>query len=370
MLIFRYISKEIIATLTAVTAILVVILLCNQFIRYISAAAVGKFAAGMILQLMLLQVPHLLSLLLPLGLFLGILLVFGRLYADSEMTVLAACGVSKLKLLQMLMILASALAIIVAILSFWIIPRIANYSNQLLVEARSAPMVEKMLPGRFLASNEGRRVYYVEKMSRDHQQLRNIFVAEQPVDNKVDVWTIVSAATGYQTVEPKSGEHYMVIVNGYDYQGEAGSKEYKVVRFNKAFLQIASQAVSTSTDQDAKTTWDLVLAMKNPRDMAELQWRISLPLSVLLLGFLALPLSYVKPRQGRYIQLLPAILIYIFYANMMFVSRDWLEEGKISPMLGLWWLHASLFGVGILIWTWHMGWMKLWFYRWFKKRAI
>lgn len=358
MLIFRYISKEISATLIAVTAILVVILLCNQFIRYISAAAVGKFAAGMILQLMLLQIPHLLSLLLPLGLFLGVLLVFGRLYADSEMTVLSACGVSKAKLLQMLLTLAGVIAIIVTILSLWIIPRIASYSNKLLLEAKTAPMIDKMLPGRFLASNEGKRVYYVEKMSRDHQQLKNIFVAEQPTDKNSDAWTIVSAATGSQAIEPQSGVAYMVINNGYDYQGAAGDKEYKILRFNKAYLQGESPNATVKEDVDAIPTWNLWLGRSEPRKMAELQWRLSLPISVMLLAFLALPLSYVKPRQGRYVQLLPAILLYIIYANMLFVARDWIEESKINPLLGVWWLHLALFLVALIIWAWRSGWMQ------------
>ena len=90
------------------------------------------------------------------------------------------------------------------------------------------------------------------------------------------------------------------------------------------------------------------------RAMAELQWRLAIPLSVPVLAFLAMPLARVRPRHGRYGALLPAILVYIVFANMMFVSRSWIESGKLNPNLGLWWLLVAAFVVGYLLQIdWH-----------------
>ena len=66
--------------------------------------------------------------------------------------------------------------------------------------------------------------------------------------------------------------------------------------------------------------------MRNPAAAAELQWRFALPISVLMLALLAIPLSHVRPRQGRYSHILPAILIYIVYMNLLFIARNWVER--------------------------------------------
>ncbi|MBY0378336.1 MAG: LptF/LptG family permease, partial [Gammaproteobacteria bacterium] len=87
-----------------------------------------------------------------------------------------------------------------------------------------------------------------------------------------------------------------------------------------------------------------------PKATAEWQWRISVPLSIPILTLLAIPLSYVRPREGRYAKLLPAILVYAAYANMMFVARNWVESGKISSDWGMWWLHLLLLGLALALW--------------------
>lgn len=373
MIILRYLAKEIYTTLIAVTGILLLIFLSNQFVRYLSEVAAGKFAVAMITKLMVIQIPHLLGLLLPLGLFLGILLSFGRLYADGEMTILSACGVSRIKLSRMTMCLALLITVIVASLSLWLSPQFAAYNNLLLAQAKAAPVIDIIMPGRFLASSDGRRIYYVENISRDHQSLKNIFVAEQPAENShgASNWSVISAALGYQSINPaQGGIHQLVVEDGYRYQGTAGNNEYRILRFGKTILRLEEPPAYARKDQDAKPTSALWRSgMKNRLNIAELQWRISLPLSVLLLTFLAIPLSRVQPRKGKYSQLFPSILIYIFYANMLFVARAWIESGKINPMLGLWWLHALLFLLATTIWMVQSGVSRSLLHKFFSVRS-
>jgi lipopolysaccharide export system permease protein len=80
----------------------------------------------------------------------------------------------------------------------------------------------------------------------------------------------------------------------------------------------------------------------DPFAAAELQWRISLPLSVLILTLFAVPLSHIRPRQGRFAQLLPAIGIYIVYLNLLYIGESWVQKGKISPVVGMWWIHIAM----------------------------
>ena len=91
-LIFRYLFKEIFITLVALTTILLFIFMSNQFVQYLNRAVGGQIPAVMLMKLMMLELPTLMGLLLPLGFYVAILVAYGRLYADSEMTVLQACG--------------------------------------------------------------------------------------------------------------------------------------------------------------------------------------------------------------------------------------------------------------------------------------
>ena len=88
------------------------------------------------------------------------------------------------------------------------------------------------------------------------------------------------------------------------------------------------------------------------RNKAELQWRISLPILVFIVTLMAVPLSRVNPRQGRYLKLLPAILLYMAYLTILIAARGALEKGKLPMALGLWWVHALflLIGLGLLYW--------------------
>lgn len=73
---------------------------------------------------------------------------------------------------------------------------------------------------------------------------------------------------------------------------------------------------------------------------AELQWRMAIPISAFVLILLAIPLSFVDPRSGRSANLMLALLIYIVYNNLLSIMQAWLTQGKISPIIGLWPVHA------------------------------
>lgn len=372
MIVFRYLSKEIATAVSAVTGILLLIFLSNQFVHYLSRAATGKFGGGMVVHLMIIEVPHLLGLLLPLGLFLGILLSFGRLYTDNEMTVLSACGLSRAKLVMFTLPVVLTVVVIVAVLNLWLTPQLMDYRDHLLAQTGTAMELEATLPGRFQEANGGQQIFYVESMSPDKQSMQTIFMAQLPTNNNNPVilpWTILTAESGYQTLDKKTGDRFFVAVNGRRYLGIPGNKNFQIADFNQYRARIESRVADVGAQQDAMTMLALWQSYQQKVESAsELQWRFSMPMSVLLLALLAVPLSYVKPRQGRYAALLPAILTYIIYANLLLLARNWMEAGNISPVLGIWWVHGLALLAVILAWWrrigWRIGWDALTKRRW------
>jgi lipopolysaccharide export system permease protein len=71
---------------------------------------------------------------------------------------------------------------------------------------------------------------------------------------------------------------------------------------------------------------------------------------VLILTLLAIPLSELEPRQGRYARVGLVILIFFIYSNLLSAARTWLEKGVVSPQLGLWWPHLLALGLAIILW--------------------
>ena len=80
---------------------------------------------------------------------------------------------------------------------------------------------------------------------------------------------------------------------------------------------------------------------------------MAMPVSVLVLALLAFPLSRVNPRRGKFSQLLPAILLYILYGNLLFLGRAWVRKGILSFDVGMWWVHGLmlLIAIGLLIYN-------------------
>lgn len=350
MIISRYLTKEILLTLMAVTTVLLLLFLSNQLVHYLSFAASGKIAANILFELMGLEVPYLLSLLLPLGLYLGIILAYGRLYADSEMNVLHACGVSVNRLIMMTSLFAFCVSLVVLVLMLWVNPYIASQKDQLIrSNLAENNLLNTLMPGRFQVSNDGKRVIYVEKISNDRKQAQNIFIADQKGGSPVSAWVVVSAAKGYQKIDPANHGRFVVGEEGYRYEGRPGENDYKIIRFEKYTVRIP-EAIKLAKRQQNEAASNGVLweNYQNAEKAAELQWRFSIPLSGFILGLLAIPFSQVRPRQGRYSRVLPAIILCVAYFNLLFAARIWVEQKTIPVKMGIWWVHG-IFLVILLI---------------------
>ncbi|HLW73749.1 MAG TPA: LptF/LptG family permease, partial [Gammaproteobacteria bacterium] len=89
----RYLAKEAALTVGAVTGVLLLILLSNKFAGLLGDAAAGRLPRDTVFTLLGLASIKFFIVVVPVSLFLAIMLTLGRLYRDSEMTTLMACGV-------------------------------------------------------------------------------------------------------------------------------------------------------------------------------------------------------------------------------------------------------------------------------------
>ncbi|WP_249677327.1 LPS export ABC transporter permease LptF [Pseudomonas abieticivorans] len=352
MIVFRYLSREVMLTLSAVSAVLLVIIMSGRFIKYLAQAASGALDPGVLFLIMGYRLPGFLQLILPLGLFLGILLAYGRLYLESEMTVLAATGMSQQRLLAMTMFPAAVVALLVTWLSLSLAPLGAAQFSLLINQQDAMTEFDTLVPGRFQALRDGTRVTYTETLSDDRVNLGGVFISEKRLssDQKDRGISVLVADKGRQEVRP-DGSRYLILDNGYRYDGNPGMADYRAIKYDTYGVMLPKPEVSQEvSDRDAIPTLKLIDG--EVKDAAELQWRLSLPLLVFIVTLMAVPLSRVNPRQGRFLKLLPAILLYMAYLTILVAARGALEKGKIPASLGLWWVHVIflVIGLGLMYW--------------------
>jgi lipopolysaccharide export system permease protein len=365
-IIFRYLCKQILGALVATTLVLLIIFLTNQFVHYLNDAAQGLLTVTAVMQIMALQVPLLLGYLLPLGLFLGILTALGKMYSAHEMVVLSACGVSKAKLVGMVMFIAVFVMLANAWLMLFVVPKMELYRAKIIDDLVVSATLQTIIPGRFQDAGS-KRVIYAESKSGNPTSLGGVFFAqEQNMKSNSDPvqWDVVVAKNASEA--RLFGGRFWVFQGGYRYFGMPGNLNYRKVRFKEYGLRLDRTSHNVDTKYQAKTIRDIWHKRHHDlRAMAEFQWRISMPISALIFALLAIPLSYVNPRKGRTAQILPAIAIYVVYANFMFMTRSWIKNGEINPDLGLWWIHGTLFVLAILLLVNHTG---LWHRMWYKNK--
>ena len=353
MIVFRYLSREVLLTLSAVSAVLLVIIMSGRFIKYLAQAASGLLDPGSLFLIMGFRMPGFLQLILPLGLFLGILLSYGRLYLESEMTVLSATGMSQQRLVWMTMFPATLVALVVAWLSLSLAPQGANQFQLLLNKQDALTEFDTLEPGRFQSLRDGTRVTYTERMSDDRVNLGGVFISQKNIssNNKDRGISVLVAEKGRQEIRP-DGNRYLILDNGYRYDGSPGQADYRAIKYDEYGVLLPKPEVSDEvTDRDAMPT-RMLIGSEDIRMRAELQWRISLPLLVFIVTLMAVPLARVNPRQGRFLKLLPAILLYMAYLSILIAARGALDKGKIPAAVGLWWVHGIFLtiGLGLLYW--------------------
>lgn len=354
LIVFRYLSREVLLTLSAVSAVLLVFIMSGRFIKYLAQAASGALDPGVLFMIMGFRLPGFLQVILPLGLFLGILMAYGRLYLESEMTVLAATGMSQQRLLAITMGPAALVGLVVAWLSFSLAPQGAAQFSQLINQQDAMTEFDTLVPGRFQALRDGTRITYTKELSDDRSQLTGVFISEKRMSSdksKDNGITVLVAEKGHQEVQP-NGSRFLILENGYRYDGNPGAADYRVIKYDTYGTALPKPEISEEvTDREAIPTSEL-FGNRTARSVAELQWRISLPLSVFIVTLMAIPLSRVNPRQGRYLKLLPAILLYMSYLAILISVRSSLEKGKLPLSLGMWWVHAIYLAIGLVLFYW------------------
>lgn len=342
----RYLIREVFGTQVAVGLVLGLVIIGGTFVRLLGLSSGGNLPIDLLAPLVAVESLKAMVLLTPVALFLAIMLTLGRLYRDSEMTALQAAGVGQGSLYRGLLLLAIPLAIALVWLMLVVFPWASAKSNAIQREGQVRMSLAAVQAGQFLSLGSGRAVGFVGALGNGGRQLENIFVQTESKRGPV----VVLAQNGTQRTDPANGQRVISLNDGVRYDGHAGQGNFRILHFKHYETMLVMPSVSMgASKRNARPSLELWRA-GGAANLAELQWRLSVPLSALILAFIAVPLSYARPRQGRFGQLAVAILIYVFYANLIIVSKSWMARGTTPEWVGMWWPHVAMILLGAVMW--------------------
>lgn len=340
----RYLIREFAQNTFAVLVVVLIVLLGGAFADVLQDVARGKVPAGMLLAQLGLVFLKWLPLILPLAVMLGLMLAMGRLYRDAEMPVLVSIGVGPKRLLRPLGWMALPIVIGVGLCSMWLAPWADRVSQRMIEEAGRNLLIAGMEPGRFTELPGGGGVIYVGAMSGDSREMQRVFVYRQ----KKGRFDVTTSQTGTLSVQNEQ-DRYLRLAQGFEVEGPlGGGRDFRLMRYaaNEVRLPQDLTPRRKSDGVELQTTMAL-LGDPRPKAQAQFHSRLAPPLLTLAFALLAVPLSRSSPRQARYGNLAVGFLIYLFGMFLMLLGTQWLEDGKVPAMLGLWWLLGPLLATAV-----------------------
>lgn len=344
----RYLLREVALTFSATVTVLLAMVLSYRLARYLSQATQGLLAQDAIWSLLGLQAVRFLVILIPLASLIAIMLALGRLYRDNEMTALCACGIGPLDIYRPLLLFALPMAITMTILSLYLVPQSQDLQYQLREQARKEAELTMFTPGTFRSVAGGQHVVYIGSLGEQGKTLQNVFVRSLTPEGIA----VTTAVRGYQKIDLDQGVRYLVLENGSRYQphpngsslenarADVASNDYDLIRFETLTARIDRADIDNVRERREAIPTGELLNSEDPRLRAELQQRLSGPVSLLIIVLLAPLLAHANPREGRYGRIVAGLLVYTIYVNLLGVGDAWLERNQIWPELGLWWVHA------------------------------
>ncbi|MDZ5645676.1 LPS export ABC transporter permease LptF [Nitrospirillum sp. BR 11828] len=350
MIIERYLIREVATPLAAVLGILTALFAGYSTAGLLSDAVNGLLPTGAIAELVGLKLLIALEVLVPISLYVSVVMAFGKLYGDSEFTAMYALNVSPGMVLRAVFMLSAGLAGAVLLLSLHVRPWAYEKSHEITRRAQLSMNVDAMESGTFYLNKHGGRVIFFPRRDGIRGPAKDVFIQIQHPDT-----TDIIMAESARALPPRQdGGSNVRLDNAHVYfLGKSDTTQDRMMDVGSITLDPANHNIAPEEYSATGVPTARLARSGNPADIAEFQWRLSTPLSTLLLGMLGMPLSRVQPRQGgRYAKFGTAILVYSGYYLLCTSARTWVQHGTVSAIPGIWWAPAllGLFLVAALYW--------------------
>jgi len=347
-IIIRYLVRETLKSQLAILFILLLIFFCQKLVRILSAAADGEIPTNLVLSLLGLGVPEMAQLILPLSLFLGLLMTLGKLYTESEITVMHACGLSRAVLVKAALILAMFTGAVAAVNVMWAGPWSSRHQDQVLADAKANPGMAALAQGQFQQATDGNSVLFIEGV--EGKNFTNVFLAQLRPKGSARP-SVVLADSGHLS-QQKDGSQVVTLNSGTRFEGTAMLRDFRITDFQNYQAIVGHQTVALDPSDTEQMTMRTLYHTDTPRARAELSWRLTLIFTVFMMALMVVPLSVVNPRQGRVLSMLPAMLLYLVFFLLQTTLRSNGAKGKLDPMVWMWLVNLAYLALAVMLNLW------------------
>ncbi len=261
------------------------------------------------------------------------------------MVAMFACGISMTRVIKSVFLISIIGGLIVACLSLFIRPWAWNQFFRIKTEAAANFDLTRMKGGNFYKTGE--RVIFADEVDPQKNQARHVFIQTQ----KENSLQIIFANQVMQYEDKTTSEPVLVLQTGHLYEFSRSSEKGLILEFENSAMPLKPKDVIQKEYKIKAAATKTLIHSEKLEEIAELQWRLTAPLSIILLALLAIPLSRSSPRQAKYINIPVALVIFAVYYNFCVLTKKWVAQGVIEVIPGIWWgqlLLGALVGVLLL----------------------
>jgi lipopolysaccharide export system permease protein len=258
------------------------------------------------------------------------------------MSALFGSGISPARIIRIVFAGSLIVAGIVAYLSIYVRPWANETRYRLERQAVAEIDLNDMQPGHFYENSSG-TVLFFQQRDQSTGRMQKVLIQSRSAERVRLVW----AEEGYYPEPVEAGASRTLVCSG--------AQIYEISRNHSAVRKATSdglvlewekpRALSEEYKRKAAPTWQLARS-DSLKDIAEFQWRLSMPVAAFLMGLLGFPLSRAKARQGKYAKLFVSVLCYVIVYNLSLMAKTWVEHGVVGTVPGIWWVHLLL---GVLV---------------------
>ena len=333
MILYRYLLKDIFSHTVAVSLVFLFVVLSSRSIQYLEQVTRGELSSELVFWVILFRLPEFLELIIPFSFFLALVLVIGRICSDNEMIILEQNGFSNSRLLKLFLSSGLLIAFITGFLSFWVSPFFKENLDKIYQVTNFEDNFNSIQPGKFVILDDRSVIFAQDK---EDNILSNIFL-KLPEQEGTLSRNFLTAKRSYIS---KENPNLLLFEDGLSFNED---------KTNQIEMQFESLSMNFRNDFFRNQDVQQVDLTKVKHSSLEKLWQISIPLLCLISVVLALPLSRVKPRQGRYAKILPSIFVFMTYLGLLLLVKGWIEEGSVTFPSSLLLVHAFFFLLGLFL---------------------
>ena len=339
----RYITRELLLPFLVVTVILIGLFVSFSVARFLTGAVSEILGTAAMFKLVALKTIIALEVLVPIAFYVAVIHGLSRMNRDQEINVLRSVGYSDNRIAYTVFLAALPVAVLSGILSIYARPWAYAESYVMDAQAEAELNINRFQPGRFYGSEKSGRIVLVRDKDDAEKRMEGIFHYIRTAESR----EIIVATEGYQRAVTLEQRPHIELYEGQIYRLEYAAIKDSMVQFDKMTYFDESDQILNYRRKAASTRalWDSEL----PREIAELQWRLSRPVETVLLALIAVSFTRSVPRKDKSDRtFIAAALLFAVYYNLSGLAKTWLEQGVVAAMPGVWWLYGLLFVIVIV----------------------